>query len=120
MVLVARAGDLEQSLVRERRRAGQHRLGDGDGVGGEAADQPRRRLGDVGHALGELGADRLLHLAGKLGQHVVEQGELGGLAAVDTDEKEVGHFTQQLAAAVAGGLLSERDQVVKLGVRHHG
>jgi len=112
VVLAAGAGDLHQVFVAEGVGVPQHGPGHLDLVGGQGAHQPGRRPAALGHALGEFGANRHLHLAGQLAQHIVEQGHFPGPVAVGGEE-QVGNPAQQFAAAGAIGFAGQRDQVMQ-------
>ena len=76
----------------------------------------RRRGGAAtgASAAGELGPHRVLHLAGQLAEHVVEQRQLHPAMLVEVREEHVGDAAQQLPALFAGGFLGEGDEVLKL------
>ncbi len=120
MALILGPRHQDQVFIRQAEGAGQNLFSDLDGIIGQLAQQAPRRVRDIGHAAGQLGADFLFHLAGKLGHDVVKQRHLRRLADVCPGEKHIRDLPQQFAPPGAGRLLGQGDQIVQFGAAGHG
>jgi len=109
MLLAVDTHDAEQIGFGQDGRGAQDGVGDLGLVIGQAPDEGARGVGAGREAVGQLLANRDLHVGGQVGQdRAVEFVFLGG--AQGRAEEVVGQLAQQGAAAVAGGLLGQGDQ----------
>jgi len=96
----------------ERGRAGEDRLGDGDLILRQLQQHPTRRIGNVGHTLGELRPRHRLDLVQHHRDDVVIERNLGR-AGSDRGEEAVADRAQQRAPLIARAFARQALQILQ-------
>src|SRR6478735_6835094 len=108
MVLALRAGNLDQVIVGELRRAGEDRSGDCDlVVTRQSMDDATRRVVDWRKFGPKFGERVGFHLLDQVREHVVKDADLLGIKTLGVAKKKIGHPPEDFGAAPIAGACGE-------------